>query len=302
MKNFFATVLILLLIILGAYWIWGRNNGGTLSSKIMYQCDAEKTLTASFYDVATSTSSTATSTANKGRVELSLSDGRTKVLNQTASEVGGRYSDGDPQKEGDETIVFFSQGDLALVLENNNNQTYTGCIKVVDDPGTLPNVYASGARGISIRYADNYTVTENYTYQGLGPGKNIGGVKFTIASSSVSGTNLGSDTYISVEGIPQTEDCKANLFLPASALRFGTTTQIEDGNVTYSFASTTGAAAGNRYEEKIYAISGTNPCIAVRYFIHYGAIENYGTSTTAFDRQDLLDTFDDMRESLTIAQ
>jgi len=48
---------------------------------------------------------------------------------------------------------------------------------------------------------------------GARPGKDIHGVKFTIPSSLISGTNLSSDTGISVEEIASTSDCKATLFL-----------------------------------------------------------------------------------------
>jgi hypothetical protein len=68
-------------------------------------------------------------------------------------------------------------------------------------------------------------------------------------------------------------------------------------------ASTTGAAAGNRYEETVYAIPGTNPCVAVRYFVHYGVIENYPPGTVRqFDKQALLDQFDRIRRTLVVNQ
>jgi hypothetical protein len=76
---------------------------------------------------------------------------------------------------------------------------------------------------------------------------------------------------------------------------------ITDNNVEYSFASSTDARAGNRYEEQVWAFPGTNPCFAIRYFIHYMAIENYPKNTVSeFNRDALIDQFDKIRTLLFI--
>ena len=134
----------------------------------------------------------------------------------------------------------------------------------------------------------------------MGPGKDIAGVKFTIATSTAAGTNLGSDTYVSVEQIPSAQTCSANLFFDASA---PPAASITDAGTDYSVASSTGAGAGNRYEEWVYAIPGTSPCIAVRYFIHYGVLENYPAGTiTQFDHAALVSQFDTIRRTLVIGK
>jgi hypothetical protein len=164
----------------------------------------------------------------------------------------------------------------------------------------LPQIYSNGTDGFSIRLPAGYTNDESYRYQELGPGKSISGVKFTISTSTAVGTNLGSDSYISVEEIPNVQNCSANLFLDQQHLATNT---ITDNGTTYSVASSTGAGAGNRYEETVYALPGTNPCAAVRYFIHYGMIDNYPAGTVQeFDQQELLATFDAIRRTLVIAQ
>jgi hypothetical protein len=162
----------------------------------------------------------------------------------------------------------------------------------------LPQVYSNSAMGFSLHLPSDYTVDESYTYQEFGPGKDITGIKFTIPSSMATGTNLGSDSYMSIEEIPKIQDCTAALFLGQGIAR-----TLADGGTTYSVASTTGAAAGNRYEETVYALPGTNPCIAVRYFIHYGIFQNYPAGMVReFDQQALLASFDAIRRTLVIVQ
>src|ERR1035437_7975071 len=72
----------------------------------------------------------------------------------------------------------------------------------IQQPPTNTTLYKSSTEGFSIYYPIGFTVNENYVYQELGPGKDINGVKFTIPASLASGTNLGSDSYLSVEEIP----------------------------------------------------------------------------------------------------
>ena len=139
----------------------------------------------------------------------------------------------------------------------------------------------------------------------FGPGKDIGGVKFTIPSSLAQGTNLGKDSYFSVEELASSTSlsgtCSAKQFLelgPGEQVKM-----LKEGDTAYSFASSTGAAAGNRYEEEVFAIPGTTPCMAVRYFIHYGVFENYSPgSVREFDEAALLAQFDAMRRTLTLGQ
>ncbi len=309
MKRNITAVVIVLVVALGIWYAThapqsGFDNpnhvGPQPIAAVSYMCDGGKAIDAAYY---TGSSTPAVSPGMPptpgGSVALSLSDGRTMTLPQTISGSGIRYAN------AGESIVFWSKGNGAFMLENNQ-QTYGGCITVAPDPGNLPQAYENGTQGFSMRYPSGYKVTGDYQYQEMGPGKNISGVSFTIPSSTASGTNLGSDMYLSVEEIPQTPEaeCSAKLFLaPGGATgALGVATTTENG-VEYSVASSTGAGAGNRYEETVYAIPGTNPCIAVRYFIHYGVLENYPADTvTAFDKQGLLDQFNEMRQTLTIVQ
>jgi len=113
------------------------------------------------------------------------------------------------------------------------------------------------------------------------------------------GTNLSSGSYLSVEAIPRTDRCTADLFLPHG-------TAASDETLTgnpYSVGHVTDAAVGNRYDETVCAIPGTNPCLAVRYFIHWTVIENYPPRVvTAFARHSLLDRLDAIRRTLVIVR
>jgi hypothetical protein len=71
---------------------------------------------------------------------------------------------------------------------------------------------------------------------------------------------------------------------------------ITDNNVEYSFASSTDARAGNRYEEQVWAFPENNPYLAVHYFIHYGVLKNCPQgSISEFNRDALIDQFDKIR-------
>lgn len=160
-------------------------------------------------------------------------------------------------------------------------------------------LYTNSAMGFSLQLPEGYTVDESYRYGGLGPGKEISGITFTIPQSKAAGTNLSSDTYLSVEQIPDAERCAADLFVwqetPVQTL--------VDAGVTYSAASAIGAAAGNSYEETVYALPDSDPCTAVRYLIHYGVFENYPAGTVQkFDHEALLQEFDAIRRTLILTR
>jgi len=265
-----------------------------LVATTFYSCDSGLTIKAEFF---TGPSKPATSPDQPpvpgGSVMLTLSDGQNINLSQTTSADGGRYA------TTDDSFVFWDKGNSSFIMKNN--QVTENCLNVKDDAGGLPEIYASSLSGFSMRYPTGYTVKKDYVYQQLGPGKDINGISFTIPESMAKGTNLGADSYLSVEKISNSSTCDASLFLDPVLL--GKSTIISDDNVDYSMASSTGAGAGNRYEETVYAISGTNPCLAIRYFIHYSVLENYPVGAVkAFDHAQIIKEFDAMRRSITIAQ
>lgn len=145
--------------------------------------------------------------------------------------------------------------------------------------------------GFSIRLPKEYHVEEGQ------PGA---GVVLVIASSTWTGTNLASDTHVGVRNTREPAACSAGLFLNDRPV---TPYEWTDGDVTYSVASSTDAAAGSRVEMTFYALPETNPCLVIYYFIRYGAIENYPEGTVKeFDKAALLREFDAIRRTLVVAE
>lgn len=296
-------VIIILVVLLGATSLLQRP--GTQST-ISPSPEPSKAISASpsptsaptlsfFYSCNTKKTLTATYTPQFDSVTVALSDGRSMTLPKTISADGMRYAN------SDESFIFWGKGNGALVLEHNQEKSYIGCILVAPAPTgqALPTVYSNGNEGFSLRLPEGYTVNEKYTYQALGPKKSIAGIQFTIPTSLTKGTNLSTDSYISVEQIPKSQTCTASSFLAGQPAAKNTT----EHGTEYSMATATDAAAGNRYEETVYALVGTNPCIAVRYFIHYGVFENYPAgSVKQFDKDALIKQFDAIRSTLTVNQ
>jgi hypothetical protein len=265
-------------------------------------CNAGKTIEASFFEenLVAGEAPGATLIPQK-TAKIILDDGRTLELKQAVSADGGRYV-----SEGD-VFVFWTKGNGALILENGAEKTYRGCVRVavVDAGVKLPSVYADKEGTFSLRLPGilssttlGYAVDELFT-RVLTPTQRVDGVRFTIPAAMASGTNLSRDSYLSVEHIPNISVCTASLFFSGAH----STSSVTDAGVVYSRATSSEGGAGNRYEEMVYALTGTSPCIAVRYFIHYTALTNYATGTvTEYNKQSLLTSFDQIRRTLVVNQ
>ncbi len=150
----------------------------------------------------------------------------------------------------------------------------------------------------SITYPQNFTKDENYSYMGFEK-KPIAGVKFQIPLTMATGTNLSSDTYLSIESLPRAKNCTGDIYIPSNVKA----AQLTEGTMVYSVATSSEAGAGNVYEEYVYALSGSQPCVAVRYFIHSTSVSNYDPGTIReFDRSALMVAFDEIRRTLTLTR
>lgn len=167
---------------------------------------------------------------------------------------------------------------------------------IVEEPRVK--TYASSTLGISFDYAPEFTLNDAYVYTGFS-GKPIRGVSVIVPLSMATGTNLSSDSYVSVEQLPRANVCSGDIFVTANVRAV----DVSENGVAYSLATSSGAAAGNRYDEWVYALKGSKPCTALRYYVHSTAIGNYPEgSVTAFNEAALLEEFDKVRRTLLLSQ
>ncbi len=163
--------------------------------------------------------------------------------------------------------------------------------------GSRLNTYADFNLGLSVRYPSDFVVNERYYYSGMGLDNQIQGVSFSVPESKLKGTNLLQGTKASVEVIPNMPTCNVRLFLsdPTNIRSF-----LED-DVLYSSALKKTNDRHNEYEELVYAITGSSPCVAIRYLIKTAPVTSYNAaSVSLYNRKDLLSAFDTMRRSLVV--
>jgi hypothetical protein len=145
-------------------------------------------------------------------------------------------------------------------------------------------------------YPSDFILDTSYEYP-FSETKAIGGVKFTIPGAMATGTDLSADSYLSVEQLPRAKNCTGEIYLFEDVKP----QQLTDRGVAYSLATSTSAGAGNLYDEQVYALSESDPCTAVRYYIHYANIGNYPDGAVReFDRAALLQAFDEIRRALLL--
>jgi membrane-bound inhibitor of C-type lysozyme len=91
-------------------------------AQVVYVCNGGKTIDAAFYEGRTRPVKQGEPPIPTGSAKIILSDGRNYILPQTISADGGRYAN------KDESFVFWSKGEGALVLENNAEKDYVDCV------------------------------------------------------------------------------------------------------------------------------------------------------------------------------
>jgi len=227
---------------------------------------------------------------NIGKVKVILDNGKKITLHKIS-----KNNELNQYANRNKTFILKEENKYSIeILEKNNKSR---CIILSDDNGNLPNTYLDPDIGFTVRYPKNFKIDTSYKYQ-LSPDKEIKGVKFVISEDLSNSTNLSNyDTGISVETIYDTDNCSADLFFDTKVKK----QEINKNNIDYSFASIDQGAAGNFYEELIYALPGTNPCIGIRYFIHSVNISNYPKGEILeFDKNYLLKQFNKIRDSLVL--
>ncbi len=276
-KYVIAIIFIVLLTGAGYYAFDMYANGkGEPLNTIQYVCNDMKTIEAKYY---------------ADSVDLVLSDGRAMSLPQAISGSGARYA------TADEALVFWNKGNTAFITEGNpDNQTFANCGEGAPAAPQL-NSFTNASSTFTVQYAPGWQADDTYQYTGVSADKPIAGVKFTIPMEMATGTNLSADSYVSVEMLPRATSCSADIYV----LENVKASTVTAGGKEWSSVTTTGAAAGNRYEEMVFAVPGSNPCTAVRYFIHSTEIGNYPEgSVREFDKAALVSEMDKIRDTLQL--
>lgn len=186
-----------------------------------------------------------------------------------------------------------------VFLNLSGNKTYSDIQgdKIEVDLTGLPQKYKNDIYKFSINLPGTFTVEENFIYEST-PMKVIPGIKFQLPKEYTEGTNLSSDTYLSIESLPaKSEECSAQLFLDVSEVKGFS----EFAGKTFTVAYSLGAGVGNIYEETVFATTHNNECLGVRYFIHHTVFENYPPGTVIkYDEVKLKELFDSIRVSLVL--
>jgi membrane-bound inhibitor of C-type lysozyme len=123
MKYIIVTILGVAALIGAAYLYLHPGSTATPLASVTYSCDNDHTIAAVYYEgpVAQEPAPGEPPTPT-GSVTVSLDDGPQMTLSQTLSASGIRYAN------TDESFVFWSKGDEALVMRNNEmDHTYTNC-------------------------------------------------------------------------------------------------------------------------------------------------------------------------------
>ena len=297
MKDYIIGGIVVIIAIVGGWYVLTRPAPSVSAgpTQVMYACDTGQVINATFTAGETKEPTKAGQPpVPGGSVLLTFEDNSTLTLAQTISADGARYAN------PDESLVFWSKGNGAMVLQSGVEKDFKGCVAVAPVPAgsDLTEGYASSKYGFSMRYPKGFTVNDAYVYQ-ANPELLIKGVKFQIPAALAEGTNLSKDSYMSVERQFTKGECTASIFFdgahPAQT--------ITANGMTYSVVEVEDAAAGNRYAEAVYAFPGTNPCVAVRFFIHYGVFENYPAgSIKEYDNAALVTLFERMRNTVVINQ
>jgi len=212
---------------------------------------------------------------NIGKVKVILDNGKKITLHKIS-----KNNELNQYANRNKTFILKEENKYSIeILEKNNKSR---CIILSDDNGNLPNTYLDPDIGFTVRYPKNFKIDTSYKYQ-LSPDKEIKGVKFILVQpQSVSDPYADSGTGVSIETIPDTDNCSADLFFDTKVesklrdfvINIKITLTNDEVNYcptrlfTFSVASRIKKVDNHYYYEKVYALPGTNPCIGIRYFIH----------------------------------
>jgi hypothetical protein len=154
--------------------------------------------------------------------------------------------------------------------------------------------YSNLKAGYQIDYPKSFPVSYRNEKSSVGPQ-----VSFNFPKSFTQGTNLAPDSVVEVE-IIKGSLCAASDFLVEPDTT-GDETQVTIHDLNFNIATSTGAAAGNRYEQVVYAIQNLNMCYGIKLFLHTTTVANYPAGTVKeFDRAKVNEVYNNMLNSFQI--
>lgn len=178
-------------------------------------------------------------------------------------------------------LASFLSGKRDAAVQSDVNET---------EPTT--GMYVSESLGFSVGYPDGFSTADS---------ENLPGVTFTAPLSLTAGTNLSEDTSFSVEVLEGATSCTASMFFDAPGVE-SRTAGDSDGR-SWSYAESSDAGAGNRYDEKVYATGSGTRCYGLRSFVHSTNVGNYEPGTVEeFDAAGLDEMFAAFRASFRTSQ
>jgi hypothetical protein len=199
-------------------------------------------------------------------------------------------------------IAIASVFALASCDRNVSNKTIHSANRSAPKPAAQPpngwRAYGDARLGFSIDYPEGWSVDRDHVYAMPVHDNRLTGVAFTVPLGLSTHTNLSSNSYLAVESVEGVDDCNASDFLDQPTAEHSETR----GSQTWSVATMGDAGAGNFYDETVYALEGSKPCLAIRYFIHSMNISNYPDGTVRqFDHAQLVDIFDKIRGTFALS-
>jgi membrane-bound inhibitor of C-type lysozyme len=129
MKKNIIPIVLTIIVIMGLFLLYANtkpNKNLSLVAQVTYTCNGDKTINAAFFKGESKQVDPGQPPIPSGSVKIILSDGRSFDLSQTISADGARYAN------SDESFIFWSKGAGVLVLENNVEKDYTGCILPIE--------------------------------------------------------------------------------------------------------------------------------------------------------------------------
>lgn len=207
-------------------------------------------------------------------------------------------------------IYLYTNQDTSPVIDTEKIATSTVSVNTYVVPTVTSDfisalnwkTYRNEEYGFAVDYPSDFIVDEKHTYERIEK-KALIGVAFRVSQRFLTNTNLSSDSYIAIERSDTGgESCDASNFLSSN-----TSYEFRKvNNVDYTYSKVSEGAAGNFYEDTVYAQNiRKSTCLIARLFTHslnIGALGGRDSIIRAYDRVALEKLFQDIIASIEIIQ